>query len=184
MQKNIIYLCLKTQDHSVARNSRRTTFLTSNRCQPGWSWKASCRKIPTWRPCRSWSGGRSSPQRSPRSVNPSATPNRFSALRLFSFLLPSFLEKYQNILPLIRAAKTARFPCFSRALGSLPINPDFQLYKLRLSSLETFGFHWRIFKKYFGLLYCKYILHHIWWLMVSRVSLVKSVIKHIGSLSF
>ena len=53
----------------------------------------------------------------------------------------SFLEKYQNILPLIRAAKTARFPCFSRAFGFLPINPDFQPYKLRLSSLETFGFH-------------------------------------------
>ena len=61
----------------AVRSWPRCISRTSSRCRPGWSWKASCRKIPTWRPCRSWSGGRSSPQRSPRSMNPSATPNRF-----------------------------------------------------------------------------------------------------------
>ena len=48
VQKNITYLCLKTQDLSVARSSRRTTFLTSNRCQPGWNWRPFCSTIP---PC-------------------------------------------------------------------------------------------------------------------------------------
>ena len=85
-----------------------------------------------------------------------------SALRLFPFLLPPSSKNIKTFYHSFGQPKLPVFSCFSRELGFLPINPDFQLYKLRLSSLETFGFHWRISKKYFDLLYCKYILQCFW----------------------
>ena len=59
VQKNNDYLCLKTQDLSVARNSRRATFLTSNRCQPGWNYADYLPQTPIWHRWRSRSGARS-----------------------------------------------------------------------------------------------------------------------------
>ena len=47
VQKNNDYLCLKTQDLSVARSLRHITFLTSSRCQPGWNYAGFLPQTPT-----------------------------------------------------------------------------------------------------------------------------------------